>query len=81
MKIEKDQAKQTILYVYQSISRTKSINTMETKNHLKPTRAKAVRVSKYTEELIDKVEQYLLVVVIPLSIVAIISSAIKFAIL
>ena len=80
MKIEKNQAKQTILYVYQSISRTKSINTMETKNHLKFTRAKAVRVSKYTEELIDKVEQYLLVVVIP-PIVAIISSAIKFAIL
>ena len=54
---------------------------METKNKHKVTRAKAVRVSKYTEGRIDKVEQYLLVVVIPLSIVAIISSAIKFAIL
>lgn len=52
---------------------------MKPKNHLKFTREKAVRISKYTEELIDKVEQYLLVVVIPLSIVAIISSAIKFA--
>jgi len=57
------------------------MNAMEIKNHHKLTRVKAVRVSKYTEELIDKVEQYLLVVVIPLSIVAIISSAIKFAIL
>ena len=56
------------------------MNAMEIKNHHKLTRVKAVRVSKYTEELIDKVEQYLLVVVIP-PIVAIISSAIKFAIL
>tara|TARA_B100001093_G_scaffold4380_1_gene4502 strand:- start:472 stop:717 length:246 start_codon:yes stop_codon:yes gene_type:complete len=79
VKIKKDQVKQIISYVYQSISKTRSLNTMKPKNHLKFTREKAVRISKYTEELIDKVEQYLLVVVIPLSIVAIISSAIKFA--
>ena len=54
---------------------------MEIKNHHNFTRAKTLRVSKYTEELIEKVEQYLLVVVIPLSIVATISSAVKFAIL
>jgi len=55
------------------------MNAMEIKNHHKLTRVKAVRVSKYTEELIDKVEQYLLLVIIPLSIVAIISSVIKLA--
>ena len=52
---------------------------MKPKNHPKFTSARAVRISKYTEELTDKVEQCLLVVVIPLSIVVIISSAIKFA--
>ncbi len=52
---------------------------METKNHQKFTRTKAVRISRYTEELIDNIEQYLLVAVIPLLIVAIISSAIRFA--
>jgi|TARA_X000000368_G_scaffold244483_1_gene193224 hypothetical protein len=55
------------------------MNAMEIKNHHKLTRVKAVRVSKYTEELIDKVEQYLLLVIIPLSIVVIISSVIKLA--